>query len=91
MLNSPHSAAWSSFYASTVKGAVLDERTMIRIALATAIAIDCEPCAEHYLTKCKETGITDAEIADVLAKVMAVSAGKHKIKSSRIVERTSKR
>lgn len=90
MLNSRHAEPWSSFYASTTKGAVLDERTMILIALATAIAIDCEPCAEHYLTKCKEIGITDAEISDVLAKVMAVSAGKNKIKFSRIVDRASK-
>jgi len=90
MLNSPHSANWSSFYASTTKGAVLDEKTMILIALATAIAIDCEPCAEYYLTKGKEVGITDPEISDVLAKVMAVSAGKHKIKFSRIVDRVGK-
>ena len=90
MLNSPHSAAWSTFYASTTKGSVLDERTMILIALATAIAVDCEPCAEHYLTKCKEIGITDAEVSDVLAKVMAVSAGKHKIKFSRVVDRAGK-
>jgi alkylhydroperoxidase/carboxymuconolactone decarboxylase family protein YurZ len=89
MLNSPHSAGWSSFYASTTKGSVLDERTMILIALATAIAVDCEPCAEHYLKNCKEIGITDAEVSDVLAKVMAVSAGKQKIKFSRVVDRAS--
>ncbi len=89
MLNSPHAATWSSFYESTTKGSVLDARIMILIALATAIAVDSEPCAEHYLTKCKEIGITDAEISDVLAKVMAVSAGKHKIQFSRIVDRAS--
>lgn len=90
MLNSRHSDTWSSFYASTTKGSVLDERTMILIGLAAAIAIDCEPCAESYLAKCKEIGISDAEISDVLAKVMAVSAGKNKIKLSRLVDRTSK-
>lgn len=89
MLNSRHSDAWSSFYASTTKGAVLDERTMILIGLAASIAVDCEPCAESYLTKCKETGISDTEISDVLAKVMAVSAGKNKIKFSRIIDRAS--
>ena len=90
MLNSRHSDTWSSFYASTTKGSVLDERTMILIGLAAAIAVDCEPCAESYLAKCKQTGITDAEISDVLAKVMAVSAGKNKIKFSRVIDRTSK-
>jgi alkylhydroperoxidase/carboxymuconolactone decarboxylase family protein YurZ len=90
MLNTRHAESWSSFYASTTKGAVLDERTMILIGLAASIAVDCEPCAEHYLAKCKETGITDAEVSDVLAKVMAVSAGKNKIKFSRIVDRASR-
>jgi len=90
MLNSRHSDAWSSFYASTTKGAVLDERTMALIGLAAAIALDCEPCAEAYLAKCKEHGISDAEIADVLAKVMAVSAGKRKINFSRTFDRMRK-
>jgi alkylhydroperoxidase/carboxymuconolactone decarboxylase family protein YurZ len=63
---------------------------MILIGLAAAIAVDCEPCVESYLTQCKQAGIPDAEISDVLAKVMAVSAGKNKIKFSRIVDRASK-
>lgn len=89
MLNPRHTDAWSSFYASTAKGSVLDERTMILIGLAASIAVDCEPCTESYLAKCKEMGIPEAGIADVLAKVMAVSAGKKKIKFSRIVDRAS--
>jgi len=85
MLNPSHAEPWSAFYASTTKGAVLDQRTMILIGLAAAIATDCEPCVESYLNMCKGAGISDAEIADVLAKVMAVSAGKNKIKFSRII------
>jgi AhpD family alkylhydroperoxidase len=88
MLNSKHADSWSSFYASTKKGAVLDERTMALIGLAASIAVDCEPCAEAYLSECREHSVSDAEIADVLAKVMAVSAGKRKIKFSRIVQKT---
>ena len=90
MLNAKHADSWSSFYASTSKGSVLDERTMVLIGLAAAIAVDCEPCAEAYLAKCDGHGISDAEIADVLAKVMAVSAGKKKISFSRTLERTRK-
>lgn len=90
MLNSRHSELWTAFYARTTCGSALDEKTMLLIGLATAIAVDCEPCAESYLTKCKEIGISDAAIADVLAKVMAVSAGKTKIKFSRVVGRASK-
>ena len=90
MLNSRHANPWSSFYASTNKGAALDERTMVLIGLAASIAVDCEPCAEAYLAKCREHAISDAEVADVLAKVMAVSAGKRKIKMSRTVERLAK-
>jgi alkylhydroperoxidase/carboxymuconolactone decarboxylase family protein YurZ len=90
MLNLQHSDAWSSFYASTTTGSVLDERTMLLIGLTAAIAISCEPCVESYLAKCKEIDIPDAAIADVLAKVMAVSAGKNKIQFSRIISRASK-
>ena len=90
MLNVQHSDSWSSFYGSTSRGAVLDERTMVLIGLAAAMAVDCEPCTEAYLAKCKEHGISDAEIADVLAKVMAVSAGKRKIKFSRTFDRMRK-
>lgn len=90
MLNSRHSGTWSSFYASTAKGSVLDERTMSLIGLAAAIACDCEPCVESYLTKCNEVGITDVEISDVLAKVMAVSAGKNKVKFSRVMDGRNK-
>ena len=91
MLNVQHADSWSSFYASTNKGGVLDERTMVLIGLAAAIAVDCEPCAEAYLAKCNGHGISDAEIADVLAKVMAVSADKRNIKFSRTLERMRKR
>jgi len=90
MLNVQHSDSWSSFYGSTSRGAVLDERTMVLIGLAAAMAVDCEPCTEAYLAKCKEHGISDAETADVLAKVMAVSAGKRKIKFSRTFDRVRK-
>ena len=90
MLNTKHAGSWSSFYAGTSKGAVLDERTMVLIGLAAAIAVDCEPCAEAYLAKCNGHGISDAEVADVLAKVMAVSAGKRKIKFSRTLDRMRK-
>jgi alkylhydroperoxidase/carboxymuconolactone decarboxylase family protein YurZ len=90
MLNARHAETWSSFYASTTAGSALDEKTMLLIGLAAAIAVDCEPCAESYLAKCQETGIPDAAIADVLAKVMAVSAGRNKIKFSRLVARAAK-
>jgi len=45
---------------------------------------------ESYLTKCNEVGITDVEISDVLAKVMAVSAGKNKVKFSRVMDGRNK-
>ena len=90
MLNARHADSWSAFYGGTSKGAVLDERTMVLIGLAAAIAVDCEPCAEAYLAKCNEHGVSDAEISDVLAKVMAVSAGKKKISFSRTFDRTRK-
>ena len=88
MLNSKHARPWSEFYASTGSGAALDERIMVLIGLAASIAVDCEPCTEAYLAECRKHSVSDIEIADVLAKVMAVSAGKRKIKLSRILEKT---
>ena len=90
MLNPKHADSWSSFYASASSGTVLDERTMVLIGLAASIAVDCEPCAEAYLSKCNEHAISDAEIADVLAKVMAVSAGKRKSTFSHTLKRMRK-
>ena len=37
------------------------------VALGAAIASNCVPCVEHHLPKARAAGLTDAELAEVLA------------------------
>ncbi len=83
MLNDIHAAAWSAYYGATAKGGELDEKTMALIGLAAGMALNCHPCVQHYREACRQHGCSDAAIADVLAKVMAVAAGQKKIQFSR--------
>lgn len=37
------------------------------VALGAAIAANCVPCVQHHVPKAREAGLTDAELAEVLA------------------------
>ncbi len=79
MLNEKHKEPWSAFYQSTIRGNSLDEREMVIVGLAAAMALDCHPCTKHYLEECAAHDLDPVAIQDVLAKVMAVAAGKKNI------------
>ena len=66
---------YDSFYESTHQNEHLDSKTEILIGLSAAMAMNCEPCTAYYLKKAKRAGVTKGEIAEILAKVMAVAAG----------------
>lgn len=76
MLNKSQEELFSNFYKSTINNNYLDDRTAILIGLAASMAVACYPCMKYYLTEAKEIGIKKEEIGEVLAKVMAVSAGR---------------
>jgi alkylhydroperoxidase/carboxymuconolactone decarboxylase family protein YurZ len=76
MLNEHHEKLFSQFYYSTHKNKYIDDKTAVLVGLAASMAVNCHPCMRFYLNKAKELNITEQEIGEVLAKVMAVSAGR---------------
>ncbi len=37
------------------------------VALGAALAANCVPCVQHHIPQAREAGLTDAELAEVLA------------------------
>lgn len=79
MLTDRHMAAYKAFYESTIHNEFLDARTEVLVGLAAAMAMNCIPCQRYYLDRAKAAGIAKGEISEVLAKVMAVSAGQKRL------------
>jgi hypothetical protein len=42
----------------------MDEKTRILISLGAAVAANCVPCFEHFLTKTQVVGLTPGEIQE---------------------------
>ncbi|MBX3673250.1 MAG: carboxymuconolactone decarboxylase family protein [Opitutaceae bacterium] len=72
-------ATYKAFYDSTIDNEFLDAKTELLVGLAAAMALNCIPCQRYYLDRAKSAGITKGEISEVLAKVMAVSAGQKRL------------
>ncbi len=72
---------YNSFYESTHNNLHLNSKTEILVGLSAAIAMSCEPCTNYYLKLAKKEKITKGEISEVIAKVMAVSAGQKKLQA----------
>jgi alkylhydroperoxidase/carboxymuconolactone decarboxylase family protein YurZ len=79
MLTDEQQRLYDAFYASTHDNQFLDTRTELLVGLAAAMALDCQPCMKYYLRLASKNGINEGEIGEVLAKVMAVSAGKKRL------------
>ena len=87
MLTERQQKAYEQLYASTHSNEFLDEKTELLVGLAAAMALDCTPCSHYYLKKAKSAGIRKGEISEVLAKVMAVSAGQKRLQLKDVTER----
>ena len=87
MLTDKQQSLYDAFYQSTHDNQHLDEKTELLIGLSAAMAMNCAPCTRYYLEKARRTGISKGEIAEVLAKVMAVAAGQKRLQLADIVER----
>ncbi len=85
ILTDKQNTAYNSFYESTHNNEYLDSKTEILIGLSAAIAMNCQPCTNYYLSKAKEAGICKGEIKEVLAKVMAVAAGQKKLQTQEVL------
>jgi len=79
VLTDRHMATYKAFYDSTIDNEFLDAKTELLVGLAAAMALNCIPCQRYYLDRAKSAGITKGEISEVLAKVMAVSAGQKRL------------
>lgn len=85
MLTESQQQAYDQFYESTHHNTFLDSRTETLIGLAAAMAMNCEPCTHYYLKLAKRNGIKRGEIAEVLAKVMAVAAGQKRLQMQTVL------
>ena len=86
MLTKRQQALYDSFYESTHNNEFLDRRTEILVGLSAAMAMSCAPCTRYYLEQAIEARISKGEISEVLAKVMAVSAGQKRLQMKEIIE-----
>jgi alkylhydroperoxidase/carboxymuconolactone decarboxylase family protein YurZ len=77
---------YDSFYESTHENEHIDVKTEIFVGLSAALAMNCSPCTRYYLKEAKKANITKGEIAEVLAKVMAVAAGQKRLQVQEVIE-----
>ncbi len=85
MLSTRQQALYDSFYESTHNNEYLDPQTELLVGLAAAMAMNCAPCTEYYLQQAKQARISKGEIAEVLAKVMAVAAGQKRLQMQQVL------
>ena len=86
-LTEKHQATYSDFYNSTKENEHLSAREGLLVGLSAAMAMNCIPCQRFYLLECKKAGITRGDISEVLAKVMAVSAGQKRLQFQEVLDR----
>ena len=67
----------------------IDSKTELLVGLSAAIAMNCKPCTKYYLLNAKKAGIMKGEISEVIAKVMAVSAGQKKLQTLEILNESN--
>ncbi|MET0086442.1 MAG: carboxymuconolactone decarboxylase family protein [Sedimenticola sp.] len=86
MLTKRQQDAYDAFYASTHDNEFLDTRTELLVGLAAAMAMNCKPCVNYYLKSAKRAGLGRGEVSEVLAKVMAVSAGQKRLQTAEVLD-----
>ncbi len=85
ILTDKQNTAYNVFYESTHNNEFLDSKTEILVGLSAAISMNCNPCTNYYLLNAKKAGISQGEIKEVLAKVMAVAAGQKKLQTQEVL------
>ena len=86
MLTKRQQDLYDSFYESTHDNEYLDHKTEVLVGLSAAMAMNCAPCTAYYLEQSHEAGVVKGEIAEVLAKVMAVAAGQKRLQMQAVLE-----
>lgn len=85
MLTDKQQESYGAFYRSTHDNEFLDSKTEVLIGLAAAIAMNCKPCTNYYLSEAKKQHVVKGEISEVIAKVMAVSAGQKRLQTAAVI------
>ncbi len=88
LLTDKQQKLYDSFYESTHESEHLDTKMEILVGLSAALAMDCSPCTHYYLKLAQKANITQGEISEVLAKVMAVAAGQKRLQAQAVIERS---
>ena len=88
ILTDSQKTLYNSFYESTHNNEHLNSKTEILVGLSAALAMNCEPCTNYYLTLAKKENITKGEVAEVIAKVMAVAAGQKRLQAESIINKS---
>ena len=78
---------YREFYDTTRENECLSRRESLLVGLAAAMAVNCIPCQRYYLQDCKKEGISKGDVSEVLAKVMAVSAGQKRLQFQEVLDR----
>lgn len=56
-----------------MKKSILSEKEIQVVNLGISIAAGCRPCTKYHVKKCREAGLPDAIIADVIEKTELIS------------------
>ena len=56
----------------TYETGVLDRKTKEMLGLAASMVLRCDDCITYHLLKCRELGVTDAELYDVFSVALTV-------------------
>ena len=87
MLTENQQKLYDAFYKSTHDNEHLNQKTEVLVGLSAAIAMNCTPCTSYYLEQAKKAEISEGEISEVLAKVMAVAAGQKRLQTLEVLEK----
>jgi len=78
---------YNAFYKSTHDNQYLDTKTELRVGLAAAYAMNCAPCSAYYLKQAQKADITQCELQEDLANVLAVAAGQKRLQVADVYSR----
>lgn len=78
--------AFEEFARAAHHNDILDPKTSLLAALASALAIGCETCTANFLGRAREAGVSDQEIGAVTAIAMCVNAGSVRAKAMNVLD-----
>jgi AhpD family alkylhydroperoxidase len=56
----------------TYEAGVLDVRTKEMLGLVSSMVLRCDDCVSYHIQRCKEEGVTDAEMSEVFSVALVV-------------------